>query len=785
LYYSICEPAPACGSGFCSIARVIVTVLNQAPTAVADSKTILPCAPSTINIVANDTDPEGGVLTVGSISALSPLASGSLANNNDGTVTFTPATGFTGVATFTYKVTDNGVPTLTSAPATVTITVTNPAVLAPVAVNDADTTTMDQQLVASVTDNDYDPNNNPLTIPSITVAPVHGTATVNAINGLITYIPSPGFFGTDVLTYQVCNIVTSNVATCSSGVGLCSTATLTITVTAPNTVVAANDENNTWINTPVFGGVMANDFSPSANYPLSFDGYTIGGVSLTSGSATVSGVDLTNTSVANAGTLSINTNGTYTFTPATGFTGFINVPYTIHDANSNPAYDSAYLHITVSPLPSTNSVIANHDVNISYGATVSNNVLVNDADPKGNTLGITGYIYDPNGSGIPSATGTLGSPITIGGITTSGLPTSNAGSLTLNANGSYSFTPALDFHGKTDATYTVCDNGSPIACATAILHITVLPNTNPSANHAPFAGEDFAVTSFNTPVNGNFIANDADPDGNSVSLSGTTIVPGGGATPIGATVTTTGGGAVQFYANGTHKYTPLTGFSGPDQLPYTISDVTAVAPQPLSAIATLHFLVAPSISTLGIKNIQLTAQLAQKQALLNWAVTGEADVQDYVVERSIDGTNFTAIATVAARNNNQEQNSYSATDDVSALSASIIYYRISQYNMDGHSLLSNVATLSLVNDEIVNAWPTLFNDHVFISYYSLSMNKIHFQLTDNLGRMIRSGDQLLATGNNEFELQALGQLSPGTYFLRLLNPAQSKTYVWKLIKGNN
>jgi hypothetical protein len=64
--------------------------------------------------------------------------------------------------------------------------------------------------------------------------------------------------------------------------------------------------------------------------------------------------------------------GTYTFTPANNFTGYINVPYSIQDANINLAFDLAYLRITVNPLPAiTNSVIANNDENTSYGAPVS------------------------------------------------------------------------------------------------------------------------------------------------------------------------------------------------------------------------------------------------------------------------------------------------------------------------------------------------------------------------------------------------------------------------------
>ncbi|HEX4957486.1 MAG TPA: Ig-like domain-containing protein, partial [Lacibacter sp.] len=108
--YQVCEnpPAAICPvPAVCDVATVTVTVLNQPPVANNDNVTVLPCLPTTINLISNDTDPEAGAITITSISALSNPAAGTLVNNNDGTVTFTPATGFTGSVSFTYTIQDN------------------------------------------------------------------------------------------------------------------------------------------------------------------------------------------------------------------------------------------------------------------------------------------------------------------------------------------------------------------------------------------------------------------------------------------------------------------------------------------------------------------------------------------------------------------------------------------------------------------------------------------------------------------------------------------------------
>jgi hypothetical protein len=147
-----------------------------------------------INLTGNDTDPENHALTVSNLSPLSIPAAGTLINNNDGTVTFIPALGFVGVVTFTYTVTDNGIPPATSAPATVTITIAAAVNNPPVAVNDvADESNMDEIVYYDVVANDSDPDENDLTDPVITVQPSHGTA-IALTNGFIKIYTQPGLF---------------------------------------------------------------------------------------------------------------------------------------------------------------------------------------------------------------------------------------------------------------------------------------------------------------------------------------------------------------------------------------------------------------------------------------------------------------------------------------------------------------------------------------------------------------------------------------------------------------
>jgi len=83
--------------------NVLVQAVGDPPVAGDDSAETVAGSAVTIPILDNDSDPDGGALMV---TALSSPAEGTVTQNDDGTVTYTPADGFTGSESFTYTVTD-------------------------------------------------------------------------------------------------------------------------------------------------------------------------------------------------------------------------------------------------------------------------------------------------------------------------------------------------------------------------------------------------------------------------------------------------------------------------------------------------------------------------------------------------------------------------------------------------------------------------------------------------------------------------------------------------------
>jgi hypothetical protein len=197
-------------------------ILNTTPPVAAnDSFTV--AANGTLNqaapgVLANDTSVDPTTLTA---TLVSNVTTGTLTLNPNGSFTYTPPAGFSGTATFTYRANDSAGQ---SNVATVTITVTPPPVLPPVANPDTFqfTVTANRTLIVpapGVLANDTDPQGLPLTAVLVS-STSNGTLTLNA-NGGFTYTVNPGFTGTDTFTYRA-----------SNGTAQSNVATITINVTA-------------------------------------------------------------------------------------------------------------------------------------------------------------------------------------------------------------------------------------------------------------------------------------------------------------------------------------------------------------------------------------------------------------------------------------------------------------------------------------------------------------------------------------------------------------------------
>jgi hypothetical protein len=463
-------------------ATIVIDTIS--PNAVDDAASTNEDTPVTIDVVANDTDTVDPSLTVtGVING----SNGTVVNNDNGTVSYTPNLNFNGTDAFTYTVTDDAG---NSATATVTITVTG-VNDAPTAVNDTASTDEDTPVTTdNVLTNDTDVDNT-LVPASITAFSQGTNGTVISNNdGTFTYTPILNFNGTDTFTYTI-----------TDDGGLTATATVTITVTTVNDApVALNDTVSTDEDTPVkTDNVLTND---------------------TDVDDTLVPASITAFSQGTNGTVVSNNDGTFTYTPNANFNGTDSFNYTISDGTVSA---TAMVTITVTavndaPVALNDTASTNEDTPVT-----TDNVLTNDTDVD-NTLvpaSITAFTQGTNGSVVS------------------------------NNDGTFTYTPILNFNGTDSFTYTISDG---TASATATVTITVT-----GVNDAPAAVNDTASTDEDTPVTVSVLANDNGGPVNevqTVTVTATTDGANGTVTTNGTTIT----------------YMPSLNFHGTDTFTYTISD---------------------------------------------------------------------------------------------------------------------------------------------------------------------------------------------------------------------
>ncbi len=374
-------------------------------------------------------------------------------------------------------------------------------------------------------------------------------------------------------------------------------------------VKAYNDINQTPEGVPVSGNVSTNDDNTDATAPIvSAQYYDASGNSqeLPLGDEkTVYGKDK-NGAWVEAGKMTLNSDGTYTFKPKAGYTG--DVPFTYVAKNANGLTDSATLDIKVTPNPDNNGdnpPIAQDDTHtVEQGQTATLNILDNDTDIDGDNLTVTAVElkdgYTVAGGGTTVAVGTSTDVFDADG--------NKVGALTVNADGTTTFVPEADFTGDVPFEYTISDGNG--GTDTAVATITVLPT---NTTNDVYANDDANTGKQGETLTGNVTDNDSDPEGHPFTV--TKIDTDGDGTPDAVPGTdmpiTKNGkelGKLTINTDGSYTWKPAANFVGTVVLPYEITDDPGSATV-AKDVATLYLTALPTNCGFLRSNRNVTRQL--------------------------------------------------------------------------------------------------------------------------------------------------------------------------------
>ncbi|PSV30362.1 hypothetical protein C9J44_20805, partial [Photobacterium sp. GB-27] len=400
------------GNGGTDTITVNVTVnpINDAPVLVDDNNDPLG---SDITVTTDEevavsgqlsaTDVDGDNLT---FTQSSNPTNGQVTVNTDGTWTYTPNNDFNGDDSFNVVVSDGkgGTDTIT-----VNIKV-NPINDAPVLVDDNNDplgsdiiVTTDEEVAVSGQLSATDVDGDSLTFTQSS-NPTNGQVTVNT-DGTWTYTPNSDFNGDDSFNVEV-----------SDGNGGTDTITVNVTVNPVNDAPVIVDDNNNPLGTDI--GVET-DEEVAVSGKLS--------------ATDVDGDSLTFTSSTNPtnGTVTVNTDGTWTYTPNNDFNG--DDSFNVEVSDGQGGIDTITVNVTVNPINDAP-------------------VLVDDNnDPLGSDITVT-TDEEVAVSGKLSATDVDGDSLT---FTSSTNPTN--GTVTVNTDGTWTYTPNNDFNGDDSFNVEVSD----------------------------------------------------------------------------------------------------------------------------------------------------------------------------------------------------------------------------------------------------------------------------------------------------------------------------------------
>ncbi len=264
--------------------------------------------------------------------------------------------------------------------------------------------------------------------------------------------------------------------------------------------MAVDDSVITDEDTRVYINVLANDSDPDRD-ALTVSGY--GGTSTRGGTVSCTGA------------------GICAYTPPTNFNGSDTFDYTISDGKGHN--DTGTVTVLVNPVNDP-PVAVDDSVTTHKNVPVNLNVLTNDTDPDGDSLVVSNY------------------------DTTS----AQGGTVQCAGDGGCAYNPPVNFVGSDSFGYTASDGkGGTDAGAVAVM---VYPENAP-----PAAVDDSATTDQNVPVEIDVLANDTDPDGDPLVISG-------------YDASSAEGGTVYCVVSGVCTYAPPLNFSGEDTFGYTIND---------------------------------------------------------------------------------------------------------------------------------------------------------------------------------------------------------------------
>jgi hypothetical protein len=188
----------------------------------------------------------------------------------------------------------------------------------------------------------------------------------------------------------------------------------------------------------------------------------------------------------------------------------------------------------------------------------------------------------------------------------------------------------------------------------------------------------------------------------------------------------------------------------------------------------------PGCVVLPMQFLSVNGKRNGAQVLINWEVTNEKNVTNYIIEQSDNGTGFITAGIVSKKPGNGEIGNYTFSP-VSAAEKAVVYYRVIAEEATGEKTFSKHITLKPkeANNNLI-MFPNPFTDYISLKVYAQQKTLLRITIYDGSGRALKKQQNDLHPGDNHVIVSGLQSLSKGTYILKTEDGKQTIQY--KLIK---
>jgi hypothetical protein len=319
-------------------------------------------------------------------------------------------------------------------------------------------------------------------------------------------------------------------------------------------------------------------------------------------------------------------------------------------------------------------------------------------------------------------------------------------------------------------------NGITVVNSNVLPTATVYPNTDLTFTQYQGAfdiKQSGSVTNWTLASGSSFINNEHN------HATGGTIAS---QTPIGASVaklnSTTQQGGLVFYLGG-HNFSSTTILDSINGIRmYMNAFLTPVA---INSNCTIGSTLA---YPLPVKLISFSAFLINDQKVaIKWITAEEINVSHFVIERSIDGQNFSEVGTVFAYGNTTSKIEYSFSDNISSVTAAVVYYRLRSVDIDGKFEYSDTRIIRLdkkaENTITILTYPNPVTNELKVTIPANWQNKrVNYEL---LGLNGQSSKKVEVVNSSQTETINISNLQSGLYFMRV--SFEGQTIQQKIIKN--